>query len=164
MIYFYVSLITYFVYTILKYKDSLVLLQKNKYNTKKYKNKLNKKLFINRELIIIVLIIIALNLDLKTIEISTIIAYTILSFLKLKEKNNLKMDKKTIARLITLIIIFTIINIWFILDYKSYHNTKGLIFDNSALYYIILYILTYLSYIITLIINILLKPIDKLLK
>ena len=37
MIYFYTSLITYFIYTILKYKESLILLQKNNYDSKKYK-------------------------------------------------------------------------------------------------------------------------------
>ena len=38
MIYFYTSLITYFIYTILKYKESLILLQKNNYDSKKYKS------------------------------------------------------------------------------------------------------------------------------
>lgn len=163
MIYFYTSLITYFIYTILKYKESLILLQKNNYDSKKYKKEI-KNLFINKELIIIALIVIALNLDLKSIEISTIIAYTVLAFLKLKEKNKIKLEKKTIARILALLIIFISLNIWFVLDYKSYHNPKGLIFDNSAIYYIILYLYTYISYLITLIINIIVKPIDKLLK
>lgn len=164
MIFFYVSLITYIIYTALKYQDALILLQKTKYNTEKYKKSLNKKLFINKELIIIPLIIIAINLDLKTIEISTIVAYMILSIIKLKEKNKLKIEKKLINRVIPILIIFILLNIWFILDYKSYHNVKGLIFDNSAMYYILLYLFTYSSYIITLIINIIVKPIDKLLK
>lgn len=164
MIFFYVSLITYIIYTALKYQDALILLQKTKYNTEKYKKSLNKKLFINKELIIIPLIIIAINLDLKTIEISTIVAYMILSIIKLKEKNKLKIEKKLITRVIPILIIFILLNIWFILDYKSYHNVKGLIFDNSAMYYILLYLFTYISYIITLIINIIVKPIDKLLK
>ena len=88
----------------------------------------------------------------------------ILSLIKLKEKNKIKINKKTIIRIIPILIIFTLLNIWFIIDYKSYHNAKSLIFENSTLYYIILYIFTYISYIITLIINILVKPIDKLLK
>ena len=40
MIFFYVSLITYLIYTALKYIDALLLLQKTKYNTNKYKNSL----------------------------------------------------------------------------------------------------------------------------
>ena len=164
MIYFYISLITYFIYTIFKYKDSLILLQRANYNSKKYIKKLDKNIFINKELVIIVLVIIAINLDLKTIEISTIITYMVLSLLKLKQNNKLKIDNKIIVRLITLLIIFIALNIWFILDYKNYHNPKGLIFDNSPFYYIILYIFTYISYLITLVINYIVKPIDKLLK
>ncbi|MBR3229693.1 MAG: hypothetical protein IKF91_02565 [Bacilli bacterium] len=164
MIYFYISLLTYYVYMTLKYKDSLVLLQKTNYNSAKYKKSINKKVFINKELIIILLIIIAVNFNLKTIEIATIITYMILSLLKLKDKNKIKIEKKLIIRLLTLLTVFILLNIWFILDYKSYHNPKGLIFDNTALYYIILYLFTYTSYLITLIINVIVKPIDKLLK
>lgn len=164
MIFFYISLITYYIYTFLKYKSSLILLQKSNYNSKKYKKQLNKNLFINKELIVIVLIIIAINFDLKTIEIATIIIYTFLSFLKIKENKKVKLEKKIIIRIIPQLILFILLNIWFILDYKTHHNPKGIIFDNSALYYIILYIYTYISYLLTLIINILVKPIDKLLK
>ena len=164
MIYFYISLIPYLIYTVFKYKDTLILLQKEKYNTKKYIKKINKHQFINKELIIIILIIIATNLDLKTVEISTIITYTILSVIKLREINKLKLEKKLTPRIITLILLFISLNIWFILDYKSYHNPKYLIFDNAPVYYILLYIFTYISYFITLIINIIVKPIDKLLK
>ena len=39
MIYFYTSLITYFIYTILKYKESLILLQKNWFKKIQKRNK-----------------------------------------------------------------------------------------------------------------------------
>ena len=164
MIFFYISLITYYIYTILKYKKTLILLQKANYNSKKYKKSLNKSLFINKELIIIILIIIALNFDIKTIEISTILVYTLLELTKTKDKTKLKKENKIIIRIIPLVIIYILLNVWFILDYKSFHETKGLIFDNSAIYYIILYIFTYISYLVTLIINNVVKPLDKLLK
>ena len=164
MIFFYISLITYYIYTILKYKKTLILLQEANYNSKKYKKSLNKSLFINKELIIIILIIIALNFDIKTIEISTILVYTLLELTKEKDKTILKRENKIIIRIIPLVIIYILLNVWFILDYKSFHETKGLIFDNSAIYYIILYIFTYSSYLITLIINNVVKPLDKLLK
>lgn len=164
MIFFYISLITYYIYTILKYKKTLILLQEANYNSKKYKKSLNKSLFINKELIIIILIIIALNFDIKTIEISTILVYTLLELTKEKDKTILKRENKIIIRIIPLVIIYILLNVWFILDYKSFHETKGLIFDNSAIYYIILYIFTYISYLVTLIINNVVKPLDKLLK
>ena len=164
MIFFYTSLLTYFIYTAYKYIESLEILQETKYDTKKYLKKITKKNFINKEMIIIILIITALNLDLKSIEIATIITYTILSFLKIKEKLNLKIEKQIITRIIIEVLIFALLNIWFIIDYKSYHQLKGLIFENSSLYYIILYLYTYLSCFITLIVNIISKPFDKLLK
>ena len=164
MIFFYISLITYYIYTILKYKKTLILLQEANYNSKKYKKSLNKSLFINKELIIIILIIIALNFDIKTIEISTILVYTLLELTKTKDKTKLKRENKIIIRIIPLVIIYILLNVWFILDYKSFHETEGLIFDNSAIYYIILYIFTYILYLVTLIINNVVKPLDKLLK
>lgn len=165
MIFFYVSLITYFIYTFKKYKNNLKMLQKNKYDNKKILKEIkNKKYFINKELIIILLIIIAVNLDLKTLEISTIVTYTFLSFFSVKENIRIKIEKKIITRIVAETLIFILLNIWFIIDYNNYHRPKGLIFDNSSLYYIILYLYTYLSCFITLIVNILSKPFDKLLK
>lgn len=164
MIFFYASLITYYIYTFLKYKSTYAQLQKSKYDTKKYIKQLNKKTFINKELIIIPLIIIALNLDLKTIEVSTVIAYTLLAFIKIKEKSKVKLEKKFIVRLIPLIIILILLNIWIIIDYMNHHNTEGIIFDSSSIYYIVLYTFTYISYLLILIINLIVKPIDKLLK
>ena len=164
MIYFYISLLTYIFYTGIKYKESLYLLSKKKYNNKEYFYEVKKtKYFFTEELLIIPLIIIALNLDLKTIEISTLTVYTFLSLKNIK-KIKTKIQKKTITRIIILIIIQILLNIWFIKDYNSYHNPKGLIFDNTSLYYIILYLFTYFSNYVTLIINTVSNQIDRLLK
>ena len=165
MIYFYLSLLTYFFYSIIKYKNALILLKEKKYNTKEYLKEIKKrKYYINKETIIILLIIIAVNLDLKTIEITTILIYMLLSLQSLNNQKKLLLDNKIKTRIIILLITFIVLNIWFILDYKSYHPKKGIIFDNSPLYYIVLYLYTYISHYITLIINIISKPIDKILK
>ena len=163
MIYFYVSLSTYFVYTMLKYRESLFLLNKKKYNSKKYLSEIKKKkYFVNFELIIVLLIIIALNFNLKVIEIATIVSYTILSFMKIRNPVKFKKDKNAIVRIVIVLLLFILLNVWFVMDYRSYHNTNGLIFDNSSIYYIILYLFTYFSYFITLIINIFLRKFDIL--
>ena len=163
MIFFYLSLSTYLIYTLFKYRESLFLLDKNKYVSKKYLKEIkNKKNFINKELIIVILIIIACNFNLKVIEISTIIVYMVLSLLKIKESIAFKKDKKMKPIIALELLLFIILNIWFIIDYRNCHNTKGLIFDNSPIYYIILYLFTYFSYFITLIINIFVRKFDIL--
>ncbi len=167
MIYFYVSLMTYMCYCIIKYRESLYYLEKSKYDNKKYGQIISKnisKILINPELLFIILIIIAFNLDIKVLEISTIITYMILFIYKLKTNNkDLKITKQTTIRVIGILTIYLLLNIWFCIDYNHYHSAE-IIFDNTPLYYIILYIVTYLSYFIVYIINMLLKPIDKLIK
>ncbi len=167
MIFFYVSLLTYACYCIIKYRESLHSLEKAKYDNAKYKKSISKDLkniFINPELVIAVLIIIAVNFDVKVIGISTLIVYMFLFLYKLKTNNQeLKITKQTKTRIIGIVLIYLILNVWFCLDYISYHKAS-IIFDNTPLYYIILYIITYLSYIVTYIINIIVKLFDKKLK
>ncbi len=163
MIYFYVSLITYFCYCIIKYKEGIYYLEKDKYDSKKYGQRIVKNakdIFMTPELLIIILIIIAVNFDIKVLEISTIIVYMILFLYKLKSNKKLKITKKAKTRICLISGIYVILNIWFCLDYISYHG-PGLIFDNNPLYYIILYTITYLSYPVIYIANKILKPIDK---
>ncbi|MBR3198421.1 MAG: hypothetical protein IKG27_00215 [Bacilli bacterium] len=164
MIFFYISLLTYVCYCAIKYRESIHHLEKVKYDSKKYLKYIkenSKSIFINPELIITILIIIAFYFNIKVIGISTLIVYTLLFLYKLKTDNKkLKMTKQTKTRIISIIIIYLILNIWFCFDYNSYHSAS-IIFDNTPLYYIILYIITYLSYIVTYAINIIVKPIDK---
>lgn len=167
MIYFYISLVTYLFYTVIKYRETLLCLKQSKYDTKKYREKVFQnfsKFFITPELLILVLIFICLNFDLKVIEISTVIIYMILFLYKLKKQDkNFKVENKLILRSIITIIIYIGLNIWFYIDYKAYHSAQ-IIFDNTPLYYIILYVTTYLSYFVIWIVNIISKPFDKLLK
>ncbi len=167
MIYFYVSLSTYICFCIIKYRESLHYLQKDKYDTKKYGNRISKdfkNIFITPELLSLVLIIVSLNFNIKVLGICTIIIYMLLFLYKLKNKNkDLKIDKKIKLRIVITLLIYVILNIWFCIDYKLRHGA-GIIFDNTALYYIILIIVTYLSYIVIYIVNLIGKPVDKFLK
>lgn len=55
------------------------------------------------------------------------------------------------------------LNTWFILDFISYHNAL-IIFDNTAFYYIVLVIISYFSYLIMWIVNIIAIPFDKIVE
>ena len=78
-----------------------------------------------------------------------------------KNKNKIKINKQIISRIIITILIFLGVNIWFIVDYISYHYAD-IIIDNTAFYYIILILMSYLAYIIVFISNLLALPFDKL--
>ena len=144
MIYFYVSLVTYACFCLIKFRESLYYLMKDKYEIKKYGKRIYENInniFINPELISFVLIIIALACNVKTIGICTVITYTILFLYKLKTNNQkYKINKKLTLRIIVILLIYLLINIWFCIDYKTNHDAE-IIFDNTALYYIVLIIM-----------------------
>ena len=166
MIFFYISLSTYICFNIIKYKKIFSILQKNKYDFKSYNNYLkehSKEILLNKELLSIVLIIIAVNFNLKIIGISTVIFYTILFLLDYKKKYKVKRNKKLVTRIILITLAYFILNMWFILDYISYHYAD-IIFDNTAFYYIIMIIISYFSYYIIWLINLIAILVDKLLE
>ncbi len=166
MIFFYISLSTYICYNIIKYKKIFSELQKNKYDFKSYNKWISKnikEILINKELLSILLIIIAVNFNLKIIGVSAVILYTILFLLNYKKKNKLKIDKKLITRLVILAILYACLNTYFILDYIAYHYAD-IVFDNTAFYYIILAAVSYFSYFIIWLVNIIAIPFDKLIK
>lgn len=166
MIYFYISLSTYLCYNIVKYKNILNKLQENKYDIKKYTNyifKNAKTLFLTPELLSIIVIILAFKTNLKVIGVANIILYTILFLLNYKKRNKVKIESKMITRIILLILMNIGLNIYFILDYMSYHYAD-IIFDNTPMYYIILITVIYFLPLIVWIINVLAQPIDKLIK
>lgn len=141
-------------------------MEKNKYNVKTYNHWLSnhfKETFINKELLSIILIIITLNFDLKVIGVCTVILYTVLFLLDYKKKNQVKINTQFIIRLIILIILYVALNIWFIIDYISYHYAD-IVFDNTAVYYIILIAASYFSYLIMWVVNVIAIPFDKLVK
>ena len=169
MIFFYISLITYLSYTILKYRSLLILLEDENFNDLKYNKKIlknKKRLFLGPELFIsLILIVISLTFNIMVIEICVILAYMILFLYALKsKKDKLKITKKHIIRIILLTLIYLLLNVWFCLDYASYHNPNGLIFENSPLYYIILIAISYLSPYILLIANIVTKTFRRIFK
>ena len=165
MIFFYISLSTYICFNIIKYKKVLSTLKQNKYNIEDYGKwifKNYKETFLNKELLSIILIVISLKFNLKVIGVSTVIFYTIMFLLDYKKKIKLKIDKKLMTRIAIIILIYLGLNIWFIVDYISYHYAD-IIFDNTALYYIILVCMSYFSYLIAWLANLIARPFDRFL-
>ena len=163
MIYFYVSLITYICYCMIKYRESLYYLIKDKYDNKKYKKRICKEyrnIFITPELLTLFLIPISLLLNIKVLEICMIIIYALLFLNKLKTNNKeIKKEKKLTIRKVIIILIYIMLNIWFYIDYKTNYGE-----ERTLIYYTVLALTTYLSYIIVYIVNIISKPFDKHLK
>lgn len=165
MIFFYISLITYLSYNILKYRSLLISLDEENYNTIKYNKRIlkdKKKLLIGPELFLaLIIIILCITFNIKVIEISMILAYMILFLYALKnKKGKIKFNRKNKIIIIFLLIIYILLNIWFILDYASYHDPNNFIFENSPLYYIILIVMSYLSPYIILVVNLLTKKLS----
>ncbi len=165
MIFFYISLSTYICFNIIKYKKIFSELQKNKYNFKSYNKWISKnikEILINKELLSIILIIIAVNFNLKVIGVSAVILYTILFLFNYKNKNKIKVEKKLITRLIILALLYIGLNIYFILDYIAFHYAD-IVLDNTASYYIILAIISYFSYFVIWLVNVIALPFDKII-
>ena len=165
MIFFYISLSTYICFNIIKYKKSLSDLQKNKYDVKKYGKWIfqnYKQTFLTPELLAILLLVIVFNFNLKVIGVSTVVFYTLMFLLNYKKKTKIKINKQIMSRIIAIILIFIGLNVWFIIDYMSYHYAD-IIFDNTPFYYIILIFMSYLSYFIVWIANLIVRPSDKIL-
>lgn len=159
MVYFYIYLATYLCYCIIKYREGLYYLKKQKYNSKKYLEyiKENKtSLFLNPEIISFLLIIVAIHLDEMYLGICTIVLYMILFLYKLKKQNKkLKIDKKIKSRSSIIIIIYSLVNMVFCLD--CYINKT----HNYIIYLAVLIMMTYLSYFVIYISNIIMLPFEK---
>ncbi|MBR2588044.1 MAG: hypothetical protein IKD77_02430, partial [Bacilli bacterium] len=94
MIYFIISLVTYFTFLILKGRKYLSYLSNKKNNQKKIKPFTLDK-YLTPELFGIVLIILVFFLNSKIIGILFIIFYTILSLIEIRNSNSIKLNKNT---------------------------------------------------------------------
>ena len=163
MIFFYISLITYFCFLILKGRYGIILLNSNKGNLKNYgKNifKNAKELFFTPELLAIILIIIAINANEKITGICFVVFYMLifLYFLR-KSKTKFKLKKGNISLIVILVILMVLVNGLFYVHYSFFHG-DFLIFDTEWLYYIIAIVISYLFYFIIWACELINKPIE----
>lgn len=167
MIFFFISLSTYFCYLILKYRQGLMALENEKYDLKKYSKwiiKNGKENFLTLELLAIILIIIAFNFDAKVMGVSMVIFYTFTYLFTLrKQEGKFKFKAPNVRISIISIIIYALILGLFCLDYQ-YLQSGDLLFDHSKFYYIAVILLGYIAYFIILLSAFIDKPIELLIK
>lgn len=149
MIYFFISLVTYFCFLVLKSRKALFNLEKSKYDIQKYKKWVfTKKNFVTLELFAIFLVVIAIYHDAKVAGISAIVFYMILSLLELKNfDDKFKFNKKNIKIIIFEVIIYLLVFGIIITDYIL--TQRGIIlYSHIPIYYLIIVIMGYLNYVI----------------
>lgn len=151
MIFFYISLVTYFCFLILKARNGIVLFNNSKGDLKKYRQnviKKGKELFLTPELLAIILVIIALNANEKITGICFVIFYMLLFlyFLR-KSKDKFKLKKGNISLIVILVLFFVLVNVLFCVHYMSFQS-DFLWFDTQWIYYIVSVVLGYLLYFI----------------
>ena len=153
MIYFFISLTTYFCYLIIKYQKHLCLINKDKFNLSKYNQDVMKNAthnFLTPEILGLIIVIIAVNTDAKMAGISMVVFYTLLFLYELKGyKKEIKLTKDIIRTIIFIAIIYLILFACFIIDYVSIQN-DFLLYDHRWIYYTLVIIAGYLSPFITL--------------
>jgi len=171
VIFFFISLSTYFCYLVLKYQKNLEVLQSNKFNMKNYLSCIkenSKKWFLTPELTGFILIVIALNADAKVMGICMVIFYTLMYLYELKGfKKHIKLNADIIRTILITLVIYILVFIMFILDFNK-SQSEFLIYDNRYLYYIIMIIMSYFSFIVVLLSgfvnNVIIKITRKLFK
>ena len=150
MEFFLISLLTFYVYFILKTLKCINVLSKEKYNIKKYfKNMLKNhvKIFGVLELSFIILVLIFIVTNQKIAGMCTIVLYMVLCFKLLKNKEKFQININNVRTLIITTLIFITLNISIILDYNQTAN-MFLDYNPVIIYYLVFYVIMYFIWII----------------
>jgi len=150
MIFFLISLSTFYVYFVLKVVKSINVLSDVKYSIKKYFKKVKKeyvKTFNLLDLSFIILILIAFVTNEKVTGMCTVILYMVLCLKELKDKGNFQFNANNIRIFIITLFLFTALNIAILLDYNEATN-MFLDYSPIFIYYSVLYIVMYFIWII----------------
>ncbi|MBP3766516.1 MAG: UDP-N-acetylmuramoyl-tripeptide--D-alanyl-D-alanine ligase [Bacilli bacterium] len=162
---FIISLLVLLIYTYFKTKKSFHMLQQNWYNEGfryiKWMLKNLKLVFINLDLCFLALLVFLIfKVDSMLLMAIEVIMYTILSlrYINKEKREQVKLELKVTARVKRLFVTETILYlIPIILIYISFKE------NNLVTYYLIMGLLVYLNYIVTLIASYINTPIEKLL-
>lgn len=163
-IYFLLSLIPYLIYILFKSKKTIQMLQQNYYDEgNRYLNWINKnksKVFLKKELIVIITYFVISFLGNECINLSLFAILTFVLLLTYIYKNRHTQAKIKLVitkRVKRLYITYIFINILIILLVYFNYNPSHL-----YIYNIVFFVLTYLEYYFLLLVNIVNKPIEKL--
>lgn len=162
MLSFYISLFSYILYVGTKYRNSLYMLQQNSYNTSnryiKWITKNLKKVFISYDYLYFLLIPFYFIIDIKYFYLTITIFYLVLFHLERKKVKNIHVKKPFVvtSRIKRLIFTISVIYLLFGIIIALNFNLQSIL-----IYYFVFVLLSYLSYFVVLIANIINKPIEK---
>ena len=147
MLFFMISLLTYFTYLLFKGMKYLSYFKKQKYDLKKIKPFILKE-YLNIELLGIIIVVLTFFLYSKVIGIIFIIFYAVLSLIEIRKASIYpKLNRTSITTILITLIIYAIVFVIIFIDYYDYQ--KGFIFyDRTNYYYIIVFVLGYIEYLI----------------
>ena len=159
---FLLSLITFYLYVILKYRKSYYALQQNSYNQNNHYTKWifknPRKTFLTYELVFALIAILVYFLTKKVILLTLVFYFLsfILELFKIKKEQHKKkfvFTKRVFRLTCTTLVIFGIILFFILFKFNE---------KNVMYYYLIIFLFGYLSFIITIIINIINIPMEKI--
>lgn len=162
MLVFYVSLLTYCLYVLIKYRNGLYMLQQNSYNVSnryiKWIGKSIKKVFVSFDFLYVLVIPFYFILDINFFCLINMIFFLVLFYLEGSKIKKMQVKKpfvvtSRIKRLIlTIFVIFLFLSLVICFNYNQ----------NDILFYYLIYLcLSYMSYFVVFIANIINKPIEK---
>lgn len=162
MLVFYVSLLTYSLYVLIKYRNGLYMLQQNSYNVSnryiKWIGKSIKKVFVSFDFLYVLVIPFYFILDINFFCLINMIFFLVLFYLEGSKIKKMQVKKPFVVTSRIKRLILTIFVIYLFLSLVICFNYN----QNDILFYYLIYLcLSYMSYFVVFIANIINKPIEK---
>jgi hypothetical protein len=146
VLFFFISLSTYFCYLFLKYRKCLIDYQMCDCFTSSYFKFILgnlRKLFLTPELFMLVLLFIVCNCNVKIAGICTVLFYLLLFLLEIRGNiSSLKIDRNIVIVSLISLVVFVLLFSWFIFDY-NFLRGGFLIYERVYVYYCVLILIIY---------------------
>ena len=162
MLGFYVSLLTYFLYVLIRYRNGLYMLQQNSYNVSnryiKWIGKNVKKVFVSWDFLYVLVIPFYFILDINFFYLINIMFFLFLFYLEGSKIKRMQVKKPFVVTSRIKRLVLTIFVIYLFLSLVIWFNYNQ---NDIVFYYLIYLFLSYMSYFVVFIANIINKPIEK---
>ena len=162
MLGFYVSLLTYFLYVLIRYRNGLYMLQQNSYNVSnryiKWIGKNVKKVFVSWDFLYVLVIPFYFILDINFFYLINIMFFLFLFYLEGSKIKGMQVKKPFVVTSRIKRLVLTIFVIYLFLSLVIWFNYNQ---NDIVFYYLIYLFLSYMSYFVVFIANIINKPIEK---
>ena len=162
MLGFYVSLLTYFLYVLIRYRNGLYMLQQNSYNVSnryiKWIGKNVKKVFVSWDFLYVLVIPFYFILDINFFYLINIMFFLFLFYLEGSKIKRMQVKKPFVVTSRIKRLVLTIFVIYLFLSLVIWFNYNQ---NDIVFYYLIYLFLSYMSSFVVFIANIINKPIEK---